>query len=219
MQVSSIATNHRYSQNLTVTFHSANTAEGEGCSFSNPSTSLLFTTSSIPITYQCFNLDSLFSTRNTSQTTGSRNESIAGSRDPVESITWTTEQADAYLPHRNYSQVTYSSRNISEPEEGAEGSWLFEVFNGRDCHATNDTAEGESLAPWIGWTCQSAEGGECTTVPFSVASFHVGGASVINARDGKCWNAAYLGAAPGRSAGVSSAVVAAMLVTVGSMLF
>lgn len=92
----------------------------------------------------------------------------------------------------------YFQQNATDPAAGQDAARLFEVFDGQDCVATNASAAREDVLPWFGWTCQSPDGGEEFTVPYSIGSFQVAAAWEVNSREGRCWDAAYEGMGEGR---------------------
>lgn len=190
---------------MTVSF---TTPGGTDCEVDTSSFDLTFTTSSIPPTHQCFNLEDLLNTTE-SQQSGSRLEQSPGSSQPYEAINWVVYNSDTFSAEQNYSRVGYLQRNVSSPEEGEDGARLFEVFSGRDCVATNSSDN--AIYPWYGWTCQSPEEGSCLTVSYSVASFQVASAWEISSRGDKCWTAAYQGAANNKGAVHGAAIAAALM--------
>jgi hypothetical protein len=186
----------------------------ESCGADGSTSLLTFTTSSVPPSYQCFNIKELFADAQ-SQRAGSRNETSPISY-PYEVIDWVVSNTEPFDSSRNYSQISYLQQNTTDPQEGEIGTLLFEVFKGQDCTSTPSSSE--TIFPWFGWTCQSPDNGSCSTAPYTVGSFKVGSAAGLSSRKGKCWAAAYQGSAAGKS-GSTMKTIAIAFVTLGLALW
>lgn len=86
------------------------------------------------------------------------------------------------------------------------------IFSDQNCKQGLGS-EPRTLEPWIGYTCQSDEGGQCDTAPTSVKSFMLADAGHVNKGFPQCWEFAYPGkAATGRrGVGVLAVLVGAVL--------
>ncbi|KAG9664404.1 hypothetical protein KCU95_g828, partial [Aureobasidium melanogenum] len=201
-------------QNTNLTF-SFSPASLDTCASNGSAKAITFTTSSVPPTYQCFNIEDLFASSNTSSTYGSRTTQQS-SITSYEEISWRIFNADAYSTQTNYSRIWYQQQNVTSPAQGEDAARIFEVFSGRDCHQTGSS--NETVYPIWGWTCQSSASGECYETPYNIMSFQIGSAAAVNSAVKKCWVAS-TGAAAERSGGSrTAAAVGAVAILAAGLL-
>ncbi|KAI5211564.1 hypothetical protein AUEXF2481DRAFT_5249 [Aureobasidium subglaciale EXF-2481] len=201
-------------QNTNLTF-SFSPSTLNTCATNGSTEAVTFTTSSVPATYQCFNLEDLFSS-STSSSYGSRTTQSPQSSVPYEEIAWRLFNTDAYSNQLNYSRVWYQQQNVTSPNQGEDATRLLEVFSGRNCQQTNASAE--TVHPILGWTCQSSGNGDCYEAPYNIMSFQVGSAAAVNSQYKKCWTAS-TGMGPERpGSGKAAAAVGAVAILFAGIL-
>ncbi|KAG9603284.1 hypothetical protein KCU77_g1204, partial [Aureobasidium melanogenum] len=168
--------------NLTFSFSSATL---DKCASNGSAEAITFTTSSVSPSYQCFNIEDLFASSNTSSSYGARTSQQSSIS--YEEISWRIFNANAYSPRTNYSRIWYQQQNVTSPTQGEDAERIFEVFDSRDCYQTGPT--NETVYPILGWTCQSSANGECYEAPYNIRSFQIGSAWSVNSGAKKCWTA------------------------------
>ncbi|KAK6004695.1 hypothetical protein QM012_008557 [Aureobasidium pullulans] len=196
------------SSNLTFSFSPATL---DNCASNGSAEAITFTTSSVPLLYQCFNIEDLFASSNTSSSYGARTTQSTSGTYTYEQISWRIFNADAYSTQTNYSGIWYFQQNFTWPAQGEDAERIFEVFDAKDCHQTGPT--NDSIYPILGWTCQSSAKGDCYEAPYNIRSFQIGSAAGINSKIKKCWIAS-TGAAAERFGGSSRTAVAVGALTV-----
>jgi hypothetical protein len=97
------------STNLTIAFSPATLST---CATNGSAEAITFTTSSVPYTYQCFNIEDLFSSSNISSSDGSRITQSPQLSTPYEEISWQLINANAYSAQTDYSRMYFT---ISRP--------------------------------------------------------------------------------------------------------
>lgn len=159
-------------------------ADQQGCTYSNSSGALTWTTSSIPVVDHCFNLTDLLSGN---ATTGFVNQTSNLAANAITTqpagISWTILNRGSYDPAANYSSILY--RQDSEAEAGAAGNVKVTVYGFADCNDEDPSGNPStsSADPWYGFSCLSGPEGSCGSLPYGVASFSVGPGD----DQGKCW--------------------------------
>ncbi|KAI5359849.1 hypothetical protein Slin14017_G094100 [Septoria linicola] len=166
------------SSHLTMTFSPNNLST---CADRHSSQGITFTTSSIPLVPECFNLDEIF-TSNTSS--GLILQPIAGGNDPYQ-LTWKVHNRQIYDPNANYSRIRYQQTNgTGEIPEGAAAGRRFNAYPGRDCAQGEDEVTGERQWGYE-MSCQSSQEGSCHETGLGIRSFLVAGATDAN-EGGEC---------------------------------
>ncbi|CAD0100287.1 unnamed protein product [Aureobasidium mustum] len=199
------------STNLTFSFSPATL---DTCAANGSAEAITFTTSSVPPTYQCFNIEDLFASSNTSSSYGSRTSQQ--STITYEEVSWRIFNADTYSTQTNYSRLRYQQQNITSPSQGEDAARMLEVFSGRDCHQTGSS--NTTVYPILGWTCQSSASGDCYEAPYNIMSFQIGSAAAINSAAKKCWVASTGAAAEKLGSGRTATNVGAVAILVAGLL-
>lgn len=158
------------------------------------------TTASAPDAYTCFNLTDLFSQSNdTGYQLGQAASSYWNPADYGLSlgVNYTLSNLGAYVPGGNYSRVTVKQVNLTsdEAEEGKQAGRSFQTYSLPDCEQLSRANGGDDPIEWNPWyrqSCQTADEGECHTVPHTIQSFAI---AKDDTSGDTCANWAYLGAA------------------------
>ena len=160
-QSSFSSTNFKNGYNVTLRFFEE--SQRDTCSFRNSSRAISFTTSSIPVIADCFDVDDLFG-GNTTQGFVNQTENL-GAGQGATGIYWALQNAESYNPQANYSSILY--RLYSEVSGGDEklqpGQYADRVVNVypskgcRDKDPSNNPPT--AVLPWYGFSCWSEEGG------------------------------------------------------------
>lgn len=175
--------NPNYQTNLTVSFYPD--SDETSCKANDTTSSILFTTATIPHEGFCYNISTLFTQPSSF---GFRNGSSRPGlfpppmrrrdRDqPDSGMYWRLENQANYDSAANYSHIWFRQHNLSG-EAGGPAPWLFSVFPEEDCHAR------EEEEPFYVTTCATEDGGTCRTVPYGVKSFRVFTGALVN--EDKC---------------------------------
>ncbi|KAM5350094.1 hypothetical protein ACJ41O_006599 [Fusarium nematophilum] len=187
----------RGSGNITVAFFADD--QQDSCDSNDTSDALILTTSSIPTEYTCFNLTDIFSQ---SDDTGFQNATSPvydqdGDLIPPNGIDWLLQNRDSFDSKTNYSRVWYEQVNrTGDIEAGEEAPWVFYVYAFPDCQQIVDGDNvDEDQYPWFETSCQTDDGGQCQTLPYSIKSFAINSASDYNDKHGQCEAWAYKGTA------------------------
>ncbi|KAL6410866.1 hypothetical protein AUP68_07298 [Ilyonectria robusta] len=81
-------------------------------------------------------------------------------------------------------------------EAGEDAPWVFHIYAFLDCQQIVDGDNvGQDDSPWFETSCQTNEGGQCQTVPYSIKSFAINSAVDYNDQHGQCEAWAYKGGA------------------------
>ena len=140
-----------------------------------------FSTSVAPATSYCYNLDELFAPNNTG-----RHLTVSGGP-----LSYTLTNSDSYDFSANYSRLRYHQTNRTgngDSGAGQNAAIALNVYPDRDCRT--DRPGGDDAPPdtpiwnFYGWSCQSAEDGQCRTTEYAIKSLLSNDASGINERDG-----------------------------------
>ncbi|KAH0337331.1 hypothetical protein KCU81_g8148, partial [Aureobasidium melanogenum] len=182
--------------NLTVSFSPATL---DNCASNGSTEAIIFTTSSIPLSYQCFNIEDLFGSSNASPSWGSRTTESASRTYTSEEISRRVFNANSYSAQTNYSRIWYQQQNFTSPKQGEDAARIFE------CLAAETT-------------CQSSGNGECYEAPYNIGSFQIGSAAAVNSGAKKCWVASTGSAAERFSGSKTAAAVGAAAILAAGML-
>lgn len=134
---------------------------------------------------------------------------------------WQIQNAHAFDPSANYSNILYRQHGVDELLVGAYSLRRVKVYSVPDCKIETPSASswavGPASDPWYGFGCWSDAEGSCGTLPNKIASFSIGpgdddesGACMVFARNGLA--EAMSAAAEVQS---STAVVVLVAITVG----
>ncbi|GIZ49755.1 hypothetical protein CKM354_001278200 [Cercospora kikuchii] len=187
-------------KNVTIAF----LPEGSSSDCAGSADAISFSTGMVPVSGICFNLDELFAPNNTLNSTGYYN--YTGNLWAVPGpISYTLENSEAFDVATNYSRIWYRQTNMTGNGESGSGdaAIALNIYPGRDCTIDRpggrDAPPSTPIWPFYGWTCQSAEDGQCRTTGHTIKSIMVNDASGINARDwqDKCWDFAEQGGTNG----------------------
>ncbi|CAK1367924.1 unnamed protein product [Cercospora beticola] len=145
----------------------------------------------------CFNLEDLFASNNTLNSTGYYN--YTGNLYAVPwPISYSLTNIEAFDASANYSNIRYQQTNATGNGESGSGDAVIalQIYPARNCR---DAPPEAPLSAFYGWSCQSEEEGQCRTAEYSVKSIMISDASSINAREwqDKCWDFAQGGGANG----------------------
>ncbi|TIA48930.1 hypothetical protein D6C77_09737 [Aureobasidium pullulans] len=145
---------------------------------------ITFTTASFLNTFECFNIEDLFSV-NTSDSYGSRSYRTLSSSDP-DTNDWRLSNALAYSNQTDYSTILYHQNPPSglPQEKGQNALRLLEVYAGKGCEQAN--THSDTIHPILGWSCSSSRAGDCYDVGYNIMSFKIGPA-IVNSRPQGCW--------------------------------
>jgi len=184
-----------YNQNLTLRFFKD--GHDDTCNYYDSRDALTFTTSSIPIVPHCFSLGDLFG-GNATQGFVNQTWNLGSGRfgDEQAGIYWTLLNADKYDRSANYSRVLYRHHVVQAYDdiwkEGHLSNMMATIYGGEDCSEL-DPNDDQNLLNWFGYSCWSADEGDCGNTPYPLTSFNL--ASVDQRSDRKCWLHSELGAA------------------------
>ncbi|RYI20462.1 MAG: TrkH family potassium uptake protein [Acetobacteraceae bacterium] len=153
---------------------------------------ILFTTASFLNTFECFNIEDLFSV-NTSDSYGSRSYRTLSSSDP-DTNDWRLSNALAYSNQTDYSTILYHQNPPSglPQEKGQNALRLLEVYAGKGCEQAN--THSDTIHPILGWSCSSSRAGDCYDVGYNIMSFKIGPAIVNSRPQGCCTPSTGMGA-------------------------
>jgi hypothetical protein len=174
-------------------------SQDETCSYTNSSAALTFTTNSVPVLSQCFNVADLFA-GNITRGFANQTRNILTSHGGQAGIAWQLDNIDAFDPHANYSRVLYHETAFHPADDtydpGTYGPHRINVYGGANCSQI-DPSGAWNFLDWYGFDCWSETEGNCGTVPYSIASFRVTAGDFNNeaAQHGKCMMFAEMGAA------------------------
>ncbi|KAF2795474.1 hypothetical protein K505DRAFT_301981 [Melanomma pulvis-pyrius CBS 109.77] len=200
-----------FNQNLTIRFFQ--TSQKDTCDFSNSSSTLTFTTGSIPILPHCFDFSDLFGGNATQGFVNQTQNLLQGTRGEA-GLYWQLENAETFDPQGNYSSVLYH-QHISAPgsddqKPGHFAKLQVTIYGGENC-SEKDPSNDEELFDWYGFSCWSDDKGSCGSVPYKIASFNIV-AVPDQKKDWKCWTFAKLGAAARIHASSQATMVASISV-------
>ena len=222
----STATAARDNFNLTLTFspstNDTTTSRHAPCTGRDDPDSITFSTYFLPRFSDvggCVNLAEAFAGNTSSLPTG-----YSYNAGGTINITFSTDNAAAYDPGRNYSQVLYTQPTYFEDQDHEDDARYFSARNvyfypGENCLQTGTDADGD-IFPWYLSDCRAV--GDCQRFPFGVRSFRVvlpdtDDSEVFKRRERK--NKCVLGAEYGAGSVVRPSWVVGMLVgAVGLMV-
>ncbi|CAL3962358.1 unnamed protein product [Diplocarpon coronariae] len=178
--------------NLTISFAKDSAA---ACGSGGPPEAMSLTTSSVPRVYTCFNISDVFAAA-AAATGFQRSQGTSGSGE--QGVGYALGNLASYDGRSNYSQVSIRQTNLTRDQSGqgrASGRRVT-VYAFPDCAQVSREGGGDDepydAHPWFEQSCQTAAGGDCHTVPYSVRSFSI----VEDHSQGRCRDWAFLGAAP-----------------------
>ncbi|KAH7020479.1 hypothetical protein EDB80DRAFT_634000 [Ilyonectria destructans] len=183
--------------NLTVAFFADD--QQASCDSNDTSDALVLTTSSIPTGFTCFNLTDIFSQSNDTGFQNATSPVYDRDGDVIQpnGIDWLLQNRDSFDSKVNYSRVWYEQVNrTGDFEAGEDAPWVFYIYAFPDCQqiVDGDNVDQDDY-PWFETSCQTDEGGECQTIPYSIKSFAINSAADYNDQHGQCEAWAYKGAA------------------------
>ncbi|KAK7425870.1 hypothetical protein QQZ08_007584 [Neonectria magnoliae] len=183
--------------NITVAFFADD--QQDSCDSNDTSDSLVLTTSSIPTGFTCFNLTDIFSRSNDTGFQNATSPVYDSDGDVIQpnGIDWLLQNRGSFDSKTNYSRVWYEQVNrTGDVEAGEDASWVFYIYAFPDCQQIVDGDNvDEDDYPWFETSCQTEDGGQCQTVPYSIKSFAINTAADYNKNHGQCEAWAYQGAA------------------------
>lgn len=190
-------------------------SQGDSCSANDISSAISLTTSSIPVSFTCFNVSDIFSHSNS--TTGFQNglANYHDDGDQLNGVAWLAQNQHLYDAKANYSRVWYSQANASKVEPGKAGSWVFYTYALPNCEQlAKERPSRPNDHPWYETSCQTGKDGQCRLTPGPIVSFGINTAVVYNPTHGGCATWAKLGAAliVRQSAGTVLAIATAMAI-------
>jgi hypothetical protein len=193
-------------QNITIRFFPTTQ---DTCSYTNTTSALTFTTSSIPILSHCFDFASLFS-GNSTQGFVNQTENQGSTVWGEAGIHWQLFNAETFDPQTNYSGILYR-QHVTNPTDdddkpGQHADRRVTLYGAKKCRESDGQSE---LLPWYGFDCWSENEGSCGTLPYGIVSFSV--QPQQDEEQGTCWVFAERGAAA--SVGTSSRGVVAVVVS------
>ncbi|KAI9172759.1 hypothetical protein HJFPF1_02273 [Paramyrothecium foliicola] len=162
----------------------------------NPLSGLVLTTSTIPVGYTCFNITDIFGGNNNTGFQEADGELfyLNGTKMEPNGINWHIQNQDDFSPETNYSRVWYEQFSYAQAEPGENGTWVFYIYAFDDCRQRGPDRNVEPEDnPWFENSCQTEEGGQCQTVPYSIRSFAINRADAYISRRGQCIPWAYMG--------------------------
>ncbi|TQV90998.1 hypothetical protein V2A60_008191 [Cordyceps javanica] len=182
-------------------------SQGDACSANDISNAISLTTSSLPVSFTCFNVGDIFSQSNTSTefTNGSANYHDDG--DQRNGVAWRLQNQHLYDAKANYSRVWYAQANASRIEPGKDGSWVFYTYALPNCEQlAKERPSKPDEHPWYETSCQTGRDGQCRSTPGAIVSFGINTAASYNPSHGGCATWAKQGMAPSsrRGAGIKA---------------
>ncbi|OAR03625.1 hypothetical protein LLEC1_04779 [Akanthomyces lecanii] len=184
-------------------------SQGDACGANDISSAISLTTSSVPVSFTCFNVTDIFSHSNNSTTgfqSGRANYHDVGEQ--RNGVAWLLQNQHLYDNQANYSRVWYSQSNASRVEPGKAGKWVFYTYALSNCA---QLAEGRPSRPndhpWYETSCQTAVDGQCRLTPGPIVSFAISTAVQYNPSHGGCATWAKLGAASTLRQGAGTTVL------------
>ena len=176
--------------NFTISFIAD--ASADSCTSNDINKSPTLTTATVPYALTCFNVPDLF---NRTSDSGIQNDTSRSTTDlgpgphAPQYISYLLSNKDAFDASSNYSRIWYQLVNFTGDgnKEGKIATLDLWIYPSKNCITSADLTE-----PWYQSSCQTANGGNCQQIPYSVQSF----ALAPTGGDDKChdWQS-YVGAA------------------------
>jgi len=130
-------------------------------------------------------------------------------------IRWQIENDSSFSPATNYSRILY--RQFADGSSGGSQAQLEVTVYGLDGCVDSGQSTSEADDPWYGFSCFSGAEGDCTTLPYGIASFNIGPASASGDK-GKCWVSAKEGSGPKLGLSGTMSTLAVILTGLWAML-
>ncbi|KAJ3546616.1 hypothetical protein NM208_g1921 [Fusarium decemcellulare] len=181
--------------NLTVAFFA--NEEESSCQANDTSKGLVLTTSSIPTGFTCFNVKDIFSQSNDTGFQNATQRIYDSNWNLLEpnGIHWLLRNRDDFDSKANYSRTLYEQVNeTGEIAAGEAATWVFYIYAFEDCAQVGGEEYEYEDYPWVETSCQTKEGGQCQTLPYSIKSFGINSATEYNHAHGQCEIWALMGA-------------------------
>ncbi|OAR01231.1 hypothetical protein LLEC1_00184 [Akanthomyces lecanii] len=171
--------------------------QGDSCNANDISNTMTLTTSSVPVSYTCFNVSDIFSQSNSTgfQNATSNVYDSDGDIQQPNGVAWFLQNEGLYDAIANYSRVWYSQANMSEIKEGKDAPWVFYTYAFANCRQLGEGHPKEGADPWFETSCQTKKDGQCRSTPGRIVSFAINRANSYNRGHGGCETWARLGAA------------------------
>ncbi|USP81636.1 uncharacterized protein yc1106_08910 [Curvularia clavata] len=136
------AQSNTFNQNITLRFFP--TSQTDSCSYTNSSSALTFTTSSIPILSHCFDFSSLFTSNSTQgfvNQTKNQGSTVWGEA----GIHWQLFNAETFDSQTNYSGILYR-QHVTNPandddKPGHHADRRVTVYGAKGCRESDDQRE------------------------------------------------------------------------------